>query len=82
MILYTCELKSDFSHSHKRRKEMILQTYGLISDFFIHISAEKNDIAHLWALKWFFSLTQEKKNDIARLWPIYDFFIHIIEKEK
>jgi hypothetical protein len=39
MILHICELKSVFFKSRKRIKKMILHTYGLTSDFFLHISA-------------------------------------------
>jgi len=30
---------------------------GLKVVFFIHMDEEKNDIAHLWAQKWFFLFT-------------------------
>jgi hypothetical protein len=41
MILHTCEIASGLFDSHMKRKEMILRTCELTSDFLIHISEEK-----------------------------------------
>jgi hypothetical protein len=41
MILHTYETTSGFFDSRMKRKEMILRTCELTSDFLIHISEEK-----------------------------------------
>jgi hypothetical protein len=53
MILHICKPARGF-FIHIGEQKMILHTCGLESGFFIHMGEEKNDIAHLWAQKWFF----------------------------
>jgi hypothetical protein len=58
--IYIVKLQVIFFYLHMKRKELILCTCDLTSDFLIHISWEKNDITHLQVYKWFFQFTREK----------------------
>jgi hypothetical protein len=70
IILHICEPVSDFFNSQMWRKKWYCKKWfctlvGPSVGFFIHIGEKindvaRNDIAHLWAQKWFFSYMLKK----------------------